>query len=164
MTRAVAERDEIALMTFEPGRRHRLELVLGREAEITITGEVDLQAAEPLGRLLSSLDFVDLPLLIDLERVTFLDSAGLSPLFDASRGRRRRGLSPLRLRAMSPAAALLLEGFGLLSGTALDVAAWDTLTGSGARCARPPPRRGGAPRKVKSRVASADPLTFPLCW
>jgi anti-anti-sigma factor len=115
-------------MTFEPGRRHRVELVLSRQAAyVSLAGEIDTQAVMALTRLLSSLETLPVKVHFDLREVTFLDSTGIEPLVIATRLRRQRGLPPLVIDACSEAAQRLRAAAGLGTGPMLDVSGWDRL-------------------------------------
>jgi anti-anti-sigma factor len=120
--------DAVTLMTFEPGRRHRVELVLSRQAAyVSLAGEIDTQAAAALTRLLNSLETLPVKVHFDLRQVTFLDSTGIEPLVVATRLRRQRGLPPLMIDACSGPAKRLLAAAGLGAGPLLDVSGWDHL-------------------------------------
>jgi anti-anti-sigma factor len=120
--------DAVTLMTFEPGRRHRVELVLSRQAaHVSLAGEIDTQSSATLTRLLSSLETLPVKVHFDLQQVTFLDSTGIEPLVVASRLRRRLGLPPVVIDACSDAASRLLAAAGLGTGPMLDVSGWERL-------------------------------------
>ncbi|HEX4431800.1 MAG TPA: STAS domain-containing protein [Frankiaceae bacterium] len=130
------------------GKEHRLELAFVRDrAEVRILGEIDVLAAPDLTRLLESLDLLATTVHVDLGPVTFIDSAGLKPLIEATRRRRRDAMPPLVFDACSRQVRRLLDCAGLGGDPLLDVDAWDTL----AVAALYPPGRYAAKRRRCTR-------------
>ena len=96
-------------------------------ARIELGGEIDLSASRDLTRLLASLDSLQLVVEADLQEVTFLDTAGVEPLVEATRRRAESHAPPLRIAECSPAAQRLLGYAGIGGDPLLDVRAWDRL-------------------------------------
>jgi anti-anti-sigma factor len=112
------------------GKAYELGLVLGpRGARVSLAGEIDMSAAPDLTRLMSSLQPLAMPILVDLSAVTFLDSSGATPLFEASRQREARNQHPVELVDCGPRACQFFELVGL-EPPVLDVDVWDAITRS----------------------------------
>ena len=116
------------LTATRQGKTHRLELTFSHQfTSVRLVGDIDLLAAHDVARLLESLDPLTVPIHVDLESVTFIDSSGLQPLIDATRRRRDQEMPPLLIGTCSRPARRLLNCTNLHGDPLLDVAAWDRL-------------------------------------
>lgn len=114
---------------------YRIDLTLGSSnARAELAGDIDLLAVPDLTRLMDSLDMLELPIIIDLAEVTFLDSAGVAPLVVAARRRERAGLPPVLIGQTSQSARYLFDVTHLGGNPRLDLARWDRLTPAAATC------------------------------
>ena len=82
---------------------------------LRIAGELDLSSAAHLEVLLTHLERLPEPVLIDLASIEFADSHGIGPVLDSAWRRRRSEAAPLVLVDASPAVRRIL---GLLSDDA----------------------------------------------
>ena len=124
---------------------HVINLTLGRNrTRIDLSGSLDLAAADDLRSVLSSLQLVHSVVRVDLGAVAFIDSAGLEPLIEATRGRRQLELPPLLIDRFSPPVLRLLDALGLHARPELDVDAWDQLAKPSPRTTRSTMAEGGA--------------------
>lgn len=74
---------------------------------VTVQGEVDLASAEQLARAGADLADDSRPVILDLEKVTFMDSSGLRCLLDFERQVTERGMTFALLRPSSAVTRLL---------------------------------------------------------
>jgi anti-anti-sigma factor len=118
-------------------KSHRIDLTLGRSRVLVeLGGEIDLLAAPDLRQLLGSLHRLHSDVCLDLAAVSFMDTAGLEPLIEATRDRRDLKLPPLSLRNCSGPVLRLLDVVGIDSDTILDTDRWDRLAESPQQFAR----------------------------
>lgn len=97
-------------------------------------GDFDLAAAPDLSAALDGLDVAfQLPLCVDLSRLTFLDTSGVRPLVEAARRRIADDGGPVVIGDCSPAARYFLQVARLGGRPYLDVRAWDRFTRVGFR-------------------------------
>lgn len=108
---------------------HKFDLTLGRAtAHVRLAGEIDSASAADLTRLLASLDrLFSMTVEVDLAGVTFLDTAGVHPLIEATRRRESAALPALVIGECSRPARYLLDVAGLGGSPGLSVQAWDQL-------------------------------------
>jgi anti-anti-sigma factor len=88
---------------------YELELVEPGEADlavIVLRGELDLTNADDLARRLDELSGGDRPVVLDLNRVVFIDSAAIHRLFRIARERGSRAVAFVFERTAPVAAAL----------------------------------------------------------
>jgi anti-anti-sigma factor len=89
-------------------RNDMLTIQDAHDGVVRLEGEIDAATAPALQRRLEAHPLVHV---LDMERVTFLDSSGLKVLAIANRARNPDG--PLMLRAPSPSVRRLLDIAGL---------------------------------------------------
>lgn len=75
---------------------------------VTLDGEVDLQHSPTLRRVLLKAVENDLPVLVNLEKVAYIDSSGIASLVEALQTARGRGID-LVLVSVSDAVARVLK-------------------------------------------------------
>ena len=115
-------------MTTHAGGNHRIDLTLGRShAQIDLSGDIDMVAAPHIRQLFRSLEQIRSDIRVDLAKVTFMDSAGLKPLIEATRSRRDLHLGPVLIGPCSRPVLRLLDALGIDANPALDIDAWDQL-------------------------------------
>jgi anti-anti-sigma factor len=118
-------------------KSHRIDLTLGRSRVLVeLSGEIDLLAAPDLRHLLDSLHRLHSDVCLDLAAVSFMDTAGLEPLIEATRVRRDRKLPPLSLRNCSGPVLRLLDIIGIDPDAILETDHWDRLAEPSASHAR----------------------------
>jgi anti-anti-sigma regulatory factor len=113
-----------------PGRRtrHSLDVVVSKaRTVIKLGGEFDFASARELDTVLLRFDSVPEPPHADLIDVTFLDTSGAAPLFEATRRRQAKRLAGPVIDRASPSAARLMALAGVAWHPVLDVQAWDRL-------------------------------------
>ena len=84
-----------------------LSVQLGEDGSIAVAGEIDMAGGPVLEAAILQCES-EQPLVIDLGRVSFIDSSGLRSLLEASRRARGRG-TVVELRHIGPEVARLLE-------------------------------------------------------
>ena len=114
-----------------PAKGYSIDLTMCRDlVQIALSGDIDLATAASLRTLFDSLQLIHSDICVHLAAVTFIDSAGLEPLIDATRDR-RHPLSPkLRIGSYSTPVLRLLKALGMDTSPVLDVARWDQLADS----------------------------------
>ncbi|MER6695314.1 STAS domain-containing protein [Streptomyces minutiscleroticus] len=97
----------------EPSRLSALRTTTGTTVILSLEGEIDLHTARRLRQVLTA-DRDDLParMVIDLKRVTFMDSSGLHALLDLHDATRDKP-GWIRLSGIQPAVQRLIELSGL---------------------------------------------------
>jgi anti-sigma B factor antagonist len=117
---------------------------------VTVSGEVDLSTRDILAENLdAAIELVSPPqhLIVDLEQVTFLGSAGLALLLDTQDVAVRRGVT-LRIVATQRAVTRPVEAVGLAEALPLHT------TVDSALSALPTPRRGDEPIELPFQAGS----------
>jgi len=106
-------------------------VVFGRERDVTVArlaGEIDLVGAGELGRaLMHATRAGDRGLVLDVNGVGYLDSAGLHLLHDTSRSLAARGQSLRVVVARDASVARLLEIVGIASTVPVDASVADAV-------------------------------------
>ncbi len=84
-----------------------LHIDIGDDGSINVAGEIDMAGGPVLEAAILQCEG-DGPLVIDLARVSFIDSSGLRSLLEAAKRARSRG-SAIHLRRIGPEVARLLD-------------------------------------------------------
>lgn len=80
----------------------------GRAAVAELTGEVDLERSPAVRRALLDALRERRPLIVDLSRVSYIDSSGIASLVEAYQTARKQN-TPFLLAAVSPAALRVMQ-------------------------------------------------------
>ena len=111
-----------------PAKAYSIDLTLRRDrVQIVLSGDIDLAAAASLRTLFDSLHLIHSDIGVHLAAVTFMDSAGLAPLIDATRDRRHRLAPTLHIGSYSTPVLRLFKALGMDPGPVLDIDKWDQL-------------------------------------
>jgi anti-anti-sigma factor len=112
---------------------------------VGLRGELDVATRVELNALMLMTEWSGLPLLVNLTRLTFADSAGLAPLVESTRRRRESGRPMLRIGALGRVAGRIFTLLGVNAEPDIDVEAWDAAARRGVQsradvCRSRPPR------------------------
>ena len=99
------------MSVHEPSDPSRLAITVERDADtvvLRLAGELDLGTAPLFGSRLHEVEDEGSLVVVDLRRVTFMDSSGIAQLLGAHRRARRRGVRFLAVRTpQTPVAQIL---------------------------------------------------------
>jgi anti-anti-sigma factor len=102
-----------------------------RQARLQCSGELDHVEGRRLEAILARLERLPTPVTVSLRDVSFCDSHGVAPLFEASRRRAAHELPPLRIVEVSAPVARILDLLGVRSVDPPDLVGWDAAGLSG---------------------------------
>lgn len=94
-------------------------------ARLRCSGELDHVEGRRLEAILERLERLPTPVTVSLRDVTFCDSQGVAPLFEASRRRSANHLPPLHVTDVSAAVGRVLDLLGVRSLDPPDLVGWD---------------------------------------
>src|ERR1700712_1022806 len=102
------------MTAFAADRSHRIDLTLSRSyAQVDLSGEIDMLTAPQLSSLFGSLEQIHNDVRVNLAEVTFMDTAGLWPLIEATRSRRQLQLGPVLIGPCSRPVLRLMHLLGI---------------------------------------------------